>query len=291
MPTGTQPFKEIALDFVGELLESEGYNAILVITDWFTKTQYYIPARTTWTSEDMANAYICHIWKHYGLPKHITSDRGPQFASEFWKEINQKLGIILHLSTTHHPQTDGLSEHVIQTLKQYLRIYYHDRQNRWAAWLALAEFAYNSSTASSYRLSPFYNIYGFEPKTIYLSDNELNSLATEEWLDQMTTVHSQIQSTLKKINDWCSELRLEKSRQFKVGDQVLIDRRNLTVKAENNQSLTQKWIGSYTIIKAAGCYAYKLELPKSIRLHPIIYTTMVKPFKLRAGDEMEVDDE
>jgi len=47
MPTGEHPFKEIAMDFVGELPESEGFNAILVITDRFTKIQYYIPAKTT----------------------------------------------------------------------------------------------------------------------------------------------------------------------------------------------------------------------------------------------------
>ena len=62
MPTGTRPFEEIAMDFVEELPESEGYNAILVITDRFTKTQRYIPIRTNWTAEDVANAYICHIW-------------------------------------------------------------------------------------------------------------------------------------------------------------------------------------------------------------------------------------
>ena len=39
MPTGSKPWEEIALDFVGELPESEGYNAILVITDHFTKMQ------------------------------------------------------------------------------------------------------------------------------------------------------------------------------------------------------------------------------------------------------------
>ena len=37
MPTGNQLFEEIVMDFVGELPESEGYNAILVITDRFTK--------------------------------------------------------------------------------------------------------------------------------------------------------------------------------------------------------------------------------------------------------------
>ena len=74
MPTSTKPWEEIALDFVGELPESEGHNAIMVITDRFTKMQHYIPAHTTWTVIDVANAFICSIWHLYGLPKHITLD-------------------------------------------------------------------------------------------------------------------------------------------------------------------------------------------------------------------------
>jgi len=49
------------MDFIGELPESDGYNAILVIIDHFTKMQYYIPAKTSWTSEDIANAYLCDV--------------------------------------------------------------------------------------------------------------------------------------------------------------------------------------------------------------------------------------
>ena len=47
MPTSTKPWQEIAMDFVGELPESEGYNAILVITNRFSKMQHYIPALIT----------------------------------------------------------------------------------------------------------------------------------------------------------------------------------------------------------------------------------------------------
>ena len=83
MPTGERPFEEIAMDFVGELPESECYNAILVVTDRFTKEQNYIPANTTWTAEDVADSYINDIWKLNALPRHITSDRGPQLASKF----------------------------------------------------------------------------------------------------------------------------------------------------------------------------------------------------------------
>ena len=33
MPTGERPFEEIAMDFIGELPKSEGFNTILVVTD------------------------------------------------------------------------------------------------------------------------------------------------------------------------------------------------------------------------------------------------------------------
>jgi len=68
MPTGERPFEEIAIDFVGELPESEGFNAILVVTDQFTKVQHYLPAKTTWTAADVAATYINEIWRLYGLP-------------------------------------------------------------------------------------------------------------------------------------------------------------------------------------------------------------------------------
>ena len=110
MPTGECLFEEIAMDFVGEIPESEGFNAILVVTDRFTKVQHYIPAKTTWTAEDVGNSYINDIYKLCDLSRHITSESGPQFASKFLKELNGKLHINLRLSTAYYPQTDGRSE-------------------------------------------------------------------------------------------------------------------------------------------------------------------------------------
>ena len=81
MPTGERSFEEIAMDFVGELPESEAFHAIRVVTDRFTKAEHYLPAKTTCAAADVANAYINEIWRLHGLPRHITSDRGPQFAA------------------------------------------------------------------------------------------------------------------------------------------------------------------------------------------------------------------
>ena len=68
MPTAERPFYEIAMEFVGELAESESFNAILVVTDRFTKVRHYLPAKTTWTAADLANAYINEIWRLHRLP-------------------------------------------------------------------------------------------------------------------------------------------------------------------------------------------------------------------------------
>jgi len=45
LPTGEQPFEQIVMNFAGELPKSERFNAILVVTNRFTKVQHYIPPR------------------------------------------------------------------------------------------------------------------------------------------------------------------------------------------------------------------------------------------------------
>ena len=74
MPTGKHLLKEIAINFIRELPESVGFNGILVVTDWFTKVQHYILAKTTGTAEDVADSHINNIWKLYDQQRYITLD-------------------------------------------------------------------------------------------------------------------------------------------------------------------------------------------------------------------------
>ena len=289
MPTRTIPFQEIAMDFIGKLPDSEGFNAILLITDQFTKMQIYIPAKTTWTSEDIANAYLYEVWKLFSLPTHVTSNRGPQFASAFPKALNKKLDIRLRLSTAHHPQTDGLSERAIQTLKQFLRIYCHDRQHRWVQWLPLAQFCYNSTTTEMHGYTPFASTYGWNSRAIQVNEEEVGNPAAENWLERMTRVYKDISSILKDINNKCLSLHVDKAHSFHIGDKVLIDRRNLTINSGNNRSLSNKYISLYTSIDSKGSHAYKLALPARMRLHSTVHASLLKPYRACNNEDMEVD--
>ena len=99
----------------------------------------------------------------------------------------------------------------------------------------------------------------------------------------MTTVHNHIHDVLKRINYKRTTLYVENARQFNIGDWVLVNRRNLQVKARNNKSLTRKWWGPYKVIKEIGSYAYRLEVPEGTQWHNVVHTTLLKPFRRRDG--------
>ena len=99
------------MDFVVKLPKTaQGNEQLMVVVDRFTKKVHYIPLTGTATAKDVANAFFKTIVCSYGLPKAITSDRDTKFTSSFWKELQEKLGTKLAMSTAFHPQTDGESE-------------------------------------------------------------------------------------------------------------------------------------------------------------------------------------
>src|SRR5258708_22660559 len=129
---------------IRELLDSKGYNAILMVVDCLSKRIHAIPTVTSLDSAGVAWLFLQHIWHHHGLPEEVSSNHGSAFISNFSCELAALLGVKLTPSTSYHPQTDGQTEHVNQEIEAYLRVFVSHRQDDWANWLPLAEFAYNN---------------------------------------------------------------------------------------------------------------------------------------------------
>src|SRR5215469_5804770 len=100
------------------------------------------------TAKGTAKLWRDHIFREYGYPQAIISDRGPQFVAKFMGELLNLLGVERRLSTAFHPQTNGQAERSNQELEQYLRLYVKARQDDWSEWLALAEFVMNNRVHS-----------------------------------------------------------------------------------------------------------------------------------------------
>ena len=128
---------------------------------------HFVGLSTEATATDVAKKFVSEIWKTHGLPEEIVSDRDTKWTGEFWQGICKLLNIKRKLSTAFHPQTDGQTERVNQTLETYLRTFINYDQDDWLQMLPLAEFAYNNSYTTATRTTPFYANYGFHPRTMY----------------------------------------------------------------------------------------------------------------------------
>nr|GEX13187.1 putative reverse transcriptase domain-containing protein [Tanacetum cinerariifolium] len=127
-------WKGIAMDFVTKLPRtSNAHDTIWVIVDRLTK---------------------------HGVSILIISDHDSRFIKKFWQSMQEALGTCLDISTAYHPQTDGQSEHTIQTLEDMLKACILDFKGSWDVHLSLVEFSYNNSYHSSVRCASFEALYG-----------------------------------------------------------------------------------------------------------------------------------
>jgi hypothetical protein len=149
LPVPEGHWETISVDFIVELPESGGYDAIMVVVDSAGKWSHFVETVTTVMATGAANLYLHNVWKLHGLPRKVISDCGPQFVALFMKELCHLLVIEATSSTAYHPQTDRQTEHINQELEQFLQIFVREWQDDWYSLLPLAEFSYNNHVHSS----------------------------------------------------------------------------------------------------------------------------------------------
>ena len=95
-------------------------DAICVFVCHLFKMVRCVPTHTTLSTKGFAELFMREIFVHYGMPAGIVSDRGKQWRSSFFMEICRICGIFLALSTSHHPQTNGLVERYNEVIEAAL---------------------------------------------------------------------------------------------------------------------------------------------------------------------------
>lgn len=86
------PWSHIAMDFVKRLPSSANNTVILTIVDRFSKAAHFVPLCKLPFAKETAQIVIEHVFHLHVLPSDIVSDKGPQFASQFWRKFCHQVG-------------------------------------------------------------------------------------------------------------------------------------------------------------------------------------------------------
>jgi hypothetical protein len=275
VPNG--PWEIISTDLITQLPESNGYNAICVVVDRLTKRAHFYPINNRLTSQDLAQLLYDRIYPLHGLPLQIISDRGVQFSAELFQEWCRLLGIESTMSTAYHPQTDGQTERVNQTLEQYLRCYVDYNLTNWSDLLSSAEFAYNNQAHEGTKESPFFLEYGRHPRA-----GPIVKATTDVDLNDITYKRQEAQEQAKAAlvlaaerMKWYYDLGVQKV-PFKVGDKVLL---NLKDYQTTERALRPRYEGPFDIIEQLSPVTFRLRMPARYRsIHPVFHASKLATY-------------
>jgi len=90
----------------------------------------------------------------------------------------------LHFTLGYYPKDDRQTEHMNQTLEQYLHVYYNYQQDNWSELLPFVEFAYNNALSATTGVSPFFANKGYHLNiTVHPKHNIVSSQAHNFTID------------------------------------------------------------------------------------------------------------
>ena len=200
------------------------------------------------------------------------------------RELNKMLGIETKLSMAYHPEIDSQMERTNQELEQYLRMYVNHRQNNWAEWLAMAEFAFNNKVHTATKTSPFQVNYGRELRMDFDIRKKGKNEKTEEFVKEMKERYEEAKAALVKSQKEMkrqADRNRKEAKEYRIGNKVLISTKNFSkeLMKRATKKLMEKFIGLYMVRKIVSENAVELELLASLRIHPVVNVRKIMKYR------------
>ncbi len=292
LPIPQRPWSHMGIDFVTDLPESEGKTCMCcsgIAVDRFSKACKLIPLKGLPSALETAEHLFQQVFRKFGVPEDIVSDRGPQFISHVWKAFFRLLGVTVSLSSGYHPQTNGQTERKIQELGRYLRAYCQEDKHSWSRFLPWAEYAQNSLRQNTTGLTPFQCILGYQPPLFPWTGEPSEVPAVDHWFRASERVwdsaHIHLQRAVRRHKDF-ADVQRAPTPLYHPGDRVWLSTRDIRLRLPCKK-LSLHYIGPFKIQRQINEVTYRLQLPPRYRIHPTFHVSLLKPCSSPTPDQHE----
>ena len=230
-------FDRVGVDVLQFATSSHGNKYAVVFIDYLTKWPevFAVPDQTAHT---IAQLLVEHVISRHGVPAQLLPDRGANFLSGLLKETCELMGIHRLNTTSYHPQTDGLVERFNRTLTSMLAKTVEKSGANWDEKLPYVLFAYRVSVQESTKESPFFLMYGRDPRlpteTALSAPMERASVDLGEYGENLVTNLSEAWETARtfvKKSQHKQKKNYDKKTKvvFRVGDRVFLHKSSAKV--------------------------------------------------------------
>ena len=173
----------------------------------------------------------------------------------------------------------------------------------------MVEFAYNNKIHVATKTLPFKANYGQDPRMGFEGRRKGKYEAVGKFVEKMKKIQEEAKAALGKAQEEMKRFgdrKRGKGEEYKVGDLVLLNTRDLKwqIKERRSEKLTKCFVGPYKVKGIVSSNAIELELPDSIKIHPVVNVSRVrlyksqvkrqkkippKPVIIEGGEEFEVE--
>ncbi len=292
-----EPWTCVCTDIIGPLTPSAtGKRYIIVFTDTFSRYQEAVALKSA-ESESVARVFVELICMRHGSPQILQSDQGSNYLSKLSRAVYELMNTHKSTSTAYHPQTQGVTERFNRTLVDMIACYLNSAVDLtdWDCLLPYLTFAYNTSYNSTIQETPFYVLYGRQPRMPVDQLSEYTGDLFVSVQDYCTEVVRRQTVARKLIHNLQGEVHqkykrnnelIENPLHFEPGDWVRLWQPQLVDGVSNK--LISKWRGPFRIAYKSGPVNYVLEMPtdeKHIKgpWHQTVHVTRLKPATTRQG--------
>jgi transposase InsO family protein len=195
-----------------------------------------------------------NLFKRFGLPDEIISDRDPRFAAHAFQELLKLLNIKSNLTTAYHPQSDGATERVKQEIEAYFSIYCTSHPEDWLYPLSTLEFTHNNRRHAERVYSPFELIQGDNPISVPITFSHTKFLTIEEKMKRIISDREETLAAHELARTRIANQKQSKFVPFKKDRKVWLDTRNL--KMNHHKKIAPKREGLFEIDEVLGPVTY-----------------------------------